>query len=115
MLESIILAVLGIVCIVVGILNTKGNISMLHAHHRKRVSEENIRPFGRLVGAGTIIMGVGLIIGGIFFGLAELLQTNVYTTVGGVFLIVVTKTTSPYQNRRIRNKRYKAREKYRRG
>ena len=88
MLESIILSVLGIVCIVIGILNTKGNISMLHAHHRKRVSEENIRPFGRLVGAGTIIMGVGLIISGIFFGLAELLQTNVYTTVGGVFLIV---------------------------
>ena len=88
MLESIILAVLGIVCIVIGVLNTKGNISMLHAHHRKRVSEENIRPFGKMVGAGTIIIGVGFILGGIFFALSELLQSGVYSTVGGVILIV---------------------------
>ena len=88
MLESIILAVLGIVCIVIGILNTKGNISMLHAHHRKRVSEENIRPFGRMVGAGTIVIGAGFMIGGIFMGLSELLENNMYSNVGGIIMIV---------------------------
>ena len=61
---------------------------MLHAHHRKRVSEENIRPFGKMVGAGTIIIGVGFVLSGIFFALSELLQSGVYSTVGGVILIV---------------------------
>ena len=48
MLEAMITVAIGIVCIVIGVLNTKGNISMLHAHHRKRVSEENRLPFGRI-------------------------------------------------------------------
>ena len=88
MLEMIVTVVLGIVCIVIGILNTQGNISTLHARHRRRVAEEDILPFGRLVGAGTIVIGVGLIIGGTFLGLSELLTNSTYATVGGAILIV---------------------------
>ena len=88
MLESVVTAIVGVVCIVMGVLNIKGNISMLHAHHRKRVSEENIRPFGKMVGAGTITIGVGFVLSGIFFALSELLQSGVYSTVGGAILIV---------------------------
>ena len=87
MLEMIVTVVLGIVCVVIGILNTQGNISTLHARHRRRVAEEDILPFGRLVGAGTIIIGGALIIGGIFFGISELLENNMYTNVGGGVLI----------------------------
>ena len=86
--EIIISVILGIVCIVLGVLNTKGNISTLHAYHRKRVTEENRLPFGRMVGAGTIIIGVGLIIGGTFLGLSELLTNPTYAMIGGVILIV---------------------------
>ena len=86
--EIIISVILGIVCIVLGVLNTKGNISTLHAYHRKRVTEENRLPFGRMVGAGTIVIGVGLIVGGTFLGLSELLTNPTYATVGGVILIV---------------------------
>ena len=88
MKEAIITLALGIICIVVGILNMKGNISTLRARHRKRVTEENRLPFGKMVGAGTIIMGVGLILGGIFFGLYARLENSVYEIVGGVILIV---------------------------
>ena len=86
MLEAMITAALGVVCIVIGVLNMKGNISMLHAHHRKRVSEENRLPFGKMVGAGTIVIGIGLILGGIFFGLYDYLQNKTYETVGGILL-----------------------------
>lgn len=86
--EIITTTILGIVCIVIGVLNMKGNISTLHAYHRRRVTEENIRPFGRLVGAGTIIIGVGLIFGGLFLGLSKILQNNTYEVVGGAILIV---------------------------
>ena len=51
--EFIITLLLGIVCIVLGTLNMKGNISTLHWYHRKRVAEENRLPFGRLVGLGN--------------------------------------------------------------
>ena len=86
--EIIITVILGIVCIVIGVLNMRGNISTLHAHHRRRVAEETIRPFGRLVGAGTIVIGVGLIIGGTFLGLSELLTNSTYAKIGGAILIV---------------------------
>ena len=53
--EFIITTLLGIVCIVLGVLNMKGNISTVHWYHRKRVSEENRLPFGRLVGFGRLL------------------------------------------------------------
>ena len=40
------------------------------------------------VGAGTIMIGVGFVLSGIFFALSELLQSGVYSTVGGAILIV---------------------------
>ena len=54
--------ILGIIIIIIGFINMKGDISSLHSYHRNRVSEEDKLPFGRLVGLGTIILGVSLII-----------------------------------------------------
>ncbi len=54
--------VLGVIIIIIGIMNMKGNISTLHSYHRNRVSEEDRLPFGRIVGLGTIIIGVSLIL-----------------------------------------------------
>ena len=65
-MEFIISAIIGIVCVIIGILNIRGNVSMLHSYHTKRVKEEDKVPFGRLVGAGTITIGVGLVIFSIF-------------------------------------------------
>ena len=50
----------GIICVALGISNRKGNISTLHEYHRSRVSEEDRIPFGRKVGLGMIIIGVGI-------------------------------------------------------
>jgi len=86
--EFIITLLLGIVCIVLGTLNMKGNISTLHWYHRKRVSEENRLPFGRLVGLGTIIIGVALIIFAVFALVATLTSNNLFYTIGGIELIV---------------------------
>ena len=65
MLGVIVTAVVGILLVVIGIINYGGNISLLHSYHRSRVAEENIKPFGKMVGIGTIIMGISLIIGGV--------------------------------------------------
>ena len=66
MRELIIKIIIGLVLIVIGIFNTKGNISLLHSYHRKRIKEEDIKPFGKKVGIGTIIIGITLILAGLF-------------------------------------------------
>ena len=65
MYEYIGAIVVGLMCIVIGILNTKGNVSMLHSYHRKRVKEEDVIPFGKLVGLGMIVIGAAVIAGGV--------------------------------------------------
>lgn len=63
-MEGIVSAILGIVIIVLGILHTKGNLSLLHSYHKERVAEEDKAPFGKLVGLGTIIVGATLVVTG---------------------------------------------------
>lgn len=88
-MESYIFTIIfGIICIIIGFLNTKGNISLLHSYHRKRVKEEDRIPFGKKVGIGTIIIGVSLIIFGTLMYIAELLNNNIYTYVGNTILII---------------------------
>lgn len=60
--EFVVTAIVGIICIVLGISNYSGNISSLHSYHRSRVSEEDRIPFGRMVGLGTIIIGAVIIV-----------------------------------------------------
>ena len=43
--EFIIQIIIGLIIIIIGILNMKGNISLLHSYHRKRVKKEDIIPF----------------------------------------------------------------------
>lgn len=86
-MNFIISIAIGVICIVLGIINIKGNISTLHSYHRHRVSKENILPFGRLVGVGTIIMGAGMISFGIASYLAEQLKITALTIVGAVIMI----------------------------
>lgn len=56
----IISFIVGIICVILGISNMRGNISSLHSYHRHRVSEEDRIPFGKRVGLGTIIIGGGV-------------------------------------------------------
>lgn len=73
-LGCIITFFVGMICIVLGICNAKGNISSIHFYHRHRVSEQDRLSFGRLVGAGTIIIGTAIILLGISILLAELIN-----------------------------------------
>lgn len=80
--------IVGIICIVIGISNMHGNISSLHSYHRSRVKEEDILPFGRLVGMGTIIVGAAIMLFSALSALAVALGNDVYTVIGTVVMIV---------------------------
>lgn len=83
----VVTALVGIVCIVLGISNCKGNISSLHSYHRHRVSEEDRVPFGRKVGLGTIIVGAAIIV---FSGLSAVTlytDNDIFILIGNGILI----------------------------
>ena len=80
--EFIIPIIIGLALIVVGIFNMKGKISLLHSYHRKRVKEEDVIPFGKKVGIGSIIIGITIIIAGTFSILNYTYISNVILGIG---------------------------------
>lgn len=80
--------IIGIICCILGISNMQGNISSLHSYHRHRVSEEDRIPFGRKVGLGTLIIGLGIVIFGGLSAAAMYTQKDVLLLSGTVILIV---------------------------
>ena len=87
-MDSLIIPVIiGLVVIILGVQNMRGNISTLHRYHRNRVSEEDRIPFGRKVGSGTIIVGCALILKACCQFAAEKLNILLLDTIGTVILI----------------------------
>ena len=78
---------IGLVISVLGIMNMQGNISSLHWYHRQRVSPEDVKPFGKKVGLGTLIIGVAIIAFGLFSLITYLTDMEVFTIIGAVLLI----------------------------
>lgn len=76
--------VLGILIIILGVSNMKGNISTIHSYHRKRVSEENKMPFARKIGLGTIIIGIGITV----FGAISFFENEILTLLSTIILII---------------------------
>ena len=88
MVDNIVAFLVGIICIFLGISNMKGNISLLHSYHRHRVSKKDRIPFGRQVGLGTIIIGIGIIVFSVLSSVTMYTENNVYRGVGIAFLIL---------------------------
>ena len=78
---------LGLLVSILGIINMTGNISSLHWYHRQRVTEENRKPFGRLVGLGTLIIGVAVAVYGALLFMFEKTQLELYVIIGAVLLV----------------------------
>lgn len=87
-MDNIVTAIIGVICIFIGISHRKGNISLLHSYHRKRVSEEDKLPFGRMVGLGVIIVGISLILMAVMSFMATALGNSLYNVIGTVILTV---------------------------
>ena len=88
MAGNIVAFLVGVVCIVLGISNMRGNISTLHSYHRHRVSEEDRIPFGKQVGLGTMVIGVGIIIFSVLSTVTLYTENNIFILIGTAVLIV---------------------------
>lgn len=78
--DSLMLIAFGVICIVLGSFNMKGNIATIHWYNRRKVSQEDQMPYCRLVGLGTIVIGAAMII-------SALLQAVVGTEVGTAMVL----------------------------
>ena len=87
MAGNIVTFLVGVICIVLGISNMKGNISSLHSYHRNRVSEEDRIPFGKRVGVGTIIIGIGIIVFSVLSAVTLYTENDIFILLGTVLLI----------------------------
>lgn len=56
---------LGTILTVLGVFNMKGNIASIHWYNRRKVTKENQKAYCLVMGLGTLIIGVCLIIAGI--------------------------------------------------
>ena len=88
MAGNIVTFLVGVVCIVLGISNMRGNISSLHSYHRSRVSEEDRIPFGKRVGLGTIIVGIGIIVFSVLSSVTLYTENDIFILVGTAVLII---------------------------
>ena len=87
MAGNIVTFLVGVICIVLGISNMKGNISSLHSYHRNRVSDEDRIPFGNQVGVGTIIIGIGIIVFSVLSAVTLYTENDIFILLGTVLLI----------------------------
>ena len=88
MTGNIVAFLVGVVCIVLGISNMRGNISSLHSYHRHRVSEEDRIPFGKQVGLGTIIIGIGIMVFGVLLSVTLYTENDIFALIGTALLIM---------------------------
>ena len=71
-LGSIVMGLVGLLCIVQGLLlRKKQKIDLLHDYHRDKVSEENKAAFCSLTGLGLLLMGAGILISALALALTE--------------------------------------------
>ena len=88
MAGNIVTFLVGVVCIVLGISNMRGNISSLHSYHRSRVLEEDRIPFGKQVGLGTIIVGIGILVFSVLSSVTLYTENDIFILVGTAILII---------------------------
>lgn len=86
-MEHLVVLAISLALLVMGIMNIKGNISTLHRYHRHRVREEDVPAFGKLVGTGTIICAVSLMIFGALNFLGANLAISELSLIGTIIMI----------------------------
>ena len=79
-------SLIGILCIILGILNMRGNISFVHSYHTHRIAEEDKIPFGRKIGLGTILIGIGILINSVLSIVSFYTENDLFVVIGCVIL-----------------------------
>ena len=83
-MKYVSLLVLGLMLIILGVFNMRGDISSIHWYNRWRISEADRLPYGRWMGAGTMVIGGSLALTGVVQMVAEREAWNYIILLGAV-------------------------------
>lgn len=61
-MDHSMLLILGLLLIVIGNVNIRGNIRTIHFYNRRNVREADIPKYGKAVGGGTLVIGIGMLV-----------------------------------------------------
>ena len=79
---------IGVILLVCGILNIRGNISTIHSYNRRKVVKADIPKYGKCMGIGSLIIGGSFVVCAIF---ELILKTDIieYLVVLGIIIGLV--------------------------
>ena len=93
-IEYLFLCIIGLIFIFLGIINYKGNILSIHWYNRRNISKENKKNYGKLMGVGTGIIGIGMTITGILlliFNLEEFYLILISSLIFGMIIMIYSQ------------------------
>ena len=70
-MENTFVIIVGVILCILGITNIRGNISSIHWYNRTKVKPEDVKKYGKAVGAGTLIIGISIIISNVLYMIFE--------------------------------------------
>ena len=73
---------LGVIFVLLGIFNMCGNIDTIHWYNRRNVARENQKAYCMFVGLGTLIAGVGIIVGAVMEAFGNIAASGLAIGVG---------------------------------
>jgi len=82
---NITMLILGVLLVIIGIENVKGNIASVHWYNRRKITEETRKPYGKAMGIGTLIIAGGLIISAL---LNMLVKMNSAVLISGLITLI---------------------------
>ena len=82
---NVTMLVFGVILVIIGIENIRGNIASIHWYNRTRITEETRADYGKYVGIGTLIIAAGLILSAV---LNMLVKTKVAMLAGCVITLI---------------------------
>ena len=88
LLGAIIYLIVSVIILIIGILNLKGNISMVHSYHIENIKPEDKLKFAKLMGIGMVIIGVSFFIAGIAMILSNVFTNDLFMIINIVVTIV---------------------------
>ena len=88
MLAYLIPIAAGIVLMIIGISNLRGNIDSIHSYHTYRVKESDKKAYGKLMGVGTLICSLGTMLFGVLALLSDVMNNSSLITVGSYLAVI---------------------------
>ena len=84
-MEDIIAIVVGVFVCIFGIINIKGNISLIHWYNRAKVKPEDTKKYGKTMGTGSLIIGISIILTSILHMIFKI-ESIFYITLVGLII-----------------------------